>query len=59
MSLPATTLPLPTQLSTEDENALNESMRRHPAGKALDLTRCPTCGTRPSGALGEADLSLV
>jgi len=61
MSLTATTpIPLPTQLSAADESELEASMSRHPAGKArvLDLSKCPTCGSRPSGALGEASHDL-
>ena len=41
--------------------ALEQSIARHPAGKRrvqADLHRCPTCGQRPSGALGDPALSL-
>lgn len=66
MSLTATTpAPLPIQPSTIDESGLAASMRRHPSGKRqvrplLDpaLSYCPTCGQRPSGALGDPALSI-
>lgn len=40
---------------------LEASMKRHPAGKqrTVDVHRCPTCGQRPSGALGDPELSLL
>jgi hypothetical protein len=51
---------IPAQsLSPAELAELKASMSRHPAGKQrVDLSRCPTCGTRPSGALGTAELSL-
>lgn len=50
------TVPLTPQQREQlevDDMLVEASMLRHPAGKARDLSRCPMCGTRASGALGE------
>lgn len=43
------------RLSPDEEAELDASMSRHPAGKRQNALQCPTCGNRPSGALGDTN----
>lgn len=46
-------------LDEQQTRELEASMRRHPAGKRQDLSRCPSCGQKASGALGESQDMLI
>ena len=45
---------IPQPMIEGDLVEIAASMSRHPAGKGRDLSRCPTCGQKASGALGES-----
>lgn len=48
------------QVELEEQMLLEQSMARHPAGKAQRLRACPTCGHNVSGSLDveQVDLGL-